>query len=50
VLREILILHKFSDIKDNNFTTKLLDIILPQGVLFTEEYELKDIEETFDTV
>ena len=39
VLREILILHKLSDIKDNNFTTKLIDIILPQDVIFTNEYE-----------
>ena len=48
-MREILILHKLSDIKDNNFTTKLIDIILPQDVIFTDEEESMDSAETFDT-
>ena len=48
-MREILILHKLSDIKDNNFTTKLIDIILPQNVIFTDEEESNDKTETHDT-
>lgn len=48
VLREILIMSKFSDIKDNMFTSKLIDIILPQGVIFTDEEEAKRIEKTDD--
>lgn len=30
MIREIIILRKFTDMQNNIFTTKLLDIILPQ--------------------
>ena len=33
VLREIIILRKLSEIEENIFTTKLIDIILPEGVI-----------------
>jgi serine/threonine protein kinase len=48
VLREILIMHKLSDIKDNIFTTKLIDIILPSGVIFAEGGEEANFEKTDD--
>ena len=33
LLRELMILRKLSEMEDNIFTTKLYDLILPQGVI-----------------
>jgi hypothetical protein len=33
VLRELIILRKLSEIESNLFTTKIVDVILPKGVL-----------------
>jgi serine/threonine protein kinase len=33
LLRELMILRKLSEMEDNIFTTKLYDVILPQGVI-----------------
>jgi hypothetical protein len=33
LLREIMILRKLSEMEDNIFTTKLYDVILPDGVV-----------------
>ena len=43
VLRELTLLRKLSEMKDNIFTTKILDIILPLEVEF-----LKDGKKTYD--
>jgi serine/threonine protein kinase len=36
VLREVKIMRKLSQIKENVFTVKLLDIIIPKSSLFSE--------------
>ena len=36
VLREIILLRKLSQIKENAFTTKLVDIILPEEIIYEE--------------
>ena len=33
LLRELMILRKLTEMEDNIFTTKLYDVILPQGVI-----------------
>jgi hypothetical protein len=38
VLREIIIMRKFSEIKDNIFTTKVYDIIFPENAVTWSSY------------
>ena len=40
LLRELMILRKLSEMEDNIFTTKLYDVILPQGVICQDSNEL----------
>lgn len=44
VLREIKLLRKLTEMKDNIFTTKLYDIIIPKKAII-----IKNNEETYDT-
>ena len=51
MIREIIILRKFTDMQNNIFTTKLLDIILPQDspdnekqVVFHEDEKEMDLK------
>jgi hypothetical protein len=37
LLRELIILRKFSEMKENIFTTKILDVILPSDVTILQE-------------
>jgi hypothetical protein len=48
-LRELLILRKLSEDDHNIFTTRLIDIILPDGVTDTEQgmYNLNNLEHLF---
>jgi len=34
MLRELRILRKLTEMKQNNFTTKIVDIIIPQSSIF----------------
>lgn len=52
MIREIIILRKFTDMQNNIFTTKLLDIILPQDspdnekqVVFHEDEKEMDLKQ-----
>ena len=40
LLRELMILRKLSEMEDNIFTTKLYDVILPQGVICQDSNDL----------
>ena len=50
ILREIFLLRKLTQIENNLFTVKLLDIILPKEVLITAEEESKYNLDTFDHI
>ena len=41
VLREIMILRKFTEMEDNIFTTKIFEIIMPDGAITEEDPELQ---------
>ena len=47
MLREIILLRKLTSIKENAFTTKLVDIILPEEILFEESKRI-DEESEYD--
>ena len=48
VIRELTILRKLSEVNNNIFTTKLLDVILPPGVeKLSEDGDLKNFTHLF---
>lgn len=48
VLRELMILRKLSSIHDSIFTVRLIDIILPDGVIMLSDSEKKESESKYN--